>query len=69
MARAGRVLFDIPPQPNDEIVDGAGVGVLVNVPDTFEDGFAADGAAFVGDQIAKEFRFHLGKRDSFAFGR
>lgn len=64
----GGVIFDIFTEADDEIIDGPGVGVFVDVPDRFEDRFAADGATLILDEVAQEAGFHLGERDAFAFG-
>src|SRR5215212_7847031 len=47
VSRARRLVLEIPPQPDNEVVDGAGVGVLVNVPDVLENRLARNGTAFM----------------------
>lgn len=49
----GGVVFDITAQADDEVVDGAGVGVLVDAPDVFEDGGSRDDLAFAIGEIAE----------------
>ena len=51
-------LFDISAQTHDEIINGARVGIFVQVPDIFQDGFSRNGMADILDQIAKQLRFH-----------
>ena len=40
MLRLGGVNFQVAAEPHDEVVDGARVGVLVQIPDVFENGLA-----------------------------
>src|SRR5580704_5603741 len=42
VARARGIGFDVAPEPDHEIVDGASVGVFVQAPDFFENFFARD---------------------------
>ena len=58
MLGLGGVFFDVAAEADDEVVYGAGVGVFVEAPDVFEDGFAGDGAAFATDQVAQKLGFH-----------
>src|SRR5579864_2008566 len=51
VARLGGIVFDVTPQPNHEIVDGAGVGVLVQVPNFLENLFARNHAAVIAHQV------------------
>src|SRR5271170_6286155 len=68
MPGLGGVFFDVAAEADDEIVYGAGVGVFVQAPDVFEDGFAGDGAAFAADQVTQELGFHEGELDRFVVG-
>src|SRR5271156_2229700 len=68
MLGLGGVFFDVAAEADDEIVYGAGVGVFVQAPDVFEDGFAGDGAAFAADQVTQELGFHEGELDRFVVG-
>src|SRR5271156_1050424 len=68
MLGLGGVFFDVAAEADDEIVYGAGVGVFVQAPDVFENGFAGDGAAFAADQVTQEFGFHEGELDRFVVG-
>src|ERR1700687_863222 len=58
VAGFGRFFFDIPAQTHDEIVDGARVRILVQIPDVLKDRFSGNRMAGVLDQIAKQLRFH-----------
>ena len=58
MAGLGGVAFDVAAETNDEIVDGAGVGVFVEIPDILKDCFAGDGFAGAADEVTEEFGFH-----------
>ena len=57
----GRVGFDVAAKANDEVVDGAGVGVFVDAPDLLEDFFAGDDLAFAVGEVAEEVGFHHGE--------
>ena len=46
------VVFDVSAETDDEVVDGAGVGVLVDSPDLFEDLLAGDDLAFAFGEVA-----------------
>ena len=48
--RLRRLLLDVAPQPDDEVVDGARVGVLVHAPDVLEHRLARHRLAFVRDR-------------------
>jgi hypothetical protein len=37
VTRRASAILEIPPQPDDEVVDGARIGVLVQSPDVLED--------------------------------
>src|ERR1700728_3347868 len=54
----GGVFFDVAAEADDEVVDGARVGVFMQAPDVFEDGLARDGAAFAANQVAQQLGFH-----------
>src|SRR5205085_9153781 len=54
----GRVVLDVTSEADDEVVYGARVGVLVQVPDLFEYLPARDGAARVGDEVAQKLGLH-----------
>ena len=60
--------FDVAAQAHDEIVDGARVGVFVQAPDVFEDGFARNGAAVVPNQVAQQLGFHQSELDGVVLG-
>ena len=47
MLGLGRIAFDVAAQAYDEIIDGAGVGILVQTPDVFEDRFARNNATAI----------------------
>src|SRR6185312_13562327 len=61
MSRFRRIVFDIAAQANDEIVDGAGVGVFVQSPYFFENRLAGDDPSLVSYEMAQQFRFHQGQ--------
>ena len=61
MAGLGGVAFDVAAEANDEIVDGASVGVFVQIPDVVQDSFAGDGMTAVADQVAEKFGLHQGE--------
>ena len=63
MARRRGIVFNIAPQANDEIVDGAGVSVLVQSPHFFENRFAGHDPPLVSDEMAQQFRFHQSQLD------
>src|SRR5439155_3935647 len=54
VAWASRLVFEIPPQPDDEVVDRARVGVLAYAPHLLEDRLARHGPAFVLHEIAEQ---------------
>src|SRR5271154_1013627 len=64
----GGILFDVAAEADDEIINGAGVGVFVQAPDIFEDGLARDGIAVAADQMAQKLGFHQGELDGRAVG-
>src|SRR5260370_3841608 len=57
----GGVVFDVTAEADDEVVDGAGVGVFVDAPDLFEDLLAGDDLAFAFGEVAEEVGFHQSK--------
>ena len=57
----GGVVFDVAAEADDEVVDGAGVGVFVDAPDLFEDVLAGDDLAFAVGEVAEEVGFHEGE--------
>ena len=61
MLGGGGIIFDVAAEADDEVVDGAGVGVFVDAPDFFEDVFAGDDLAFVGGEVTEEIGFHKGE--------
>src|SRR5260370_22532125 len=56
----GGIVFNVAAEADDEVVDGAGVGVLVGAPDLFEDLFAGDDLAFAFGEVAVEGGFPVG---------
>ena len=66
MARLCRIVFDIAPQADDEIVYGARVRVFVQAPDFFQNRFAGYDAVVVADEMAEKFGFHKGEVDGVA---
>src|SRR5262249_32284168 len=66
MPGALRIVFDVPPQPHDEVVDGPRIGVFMQTPDLFQHAPARDGLAFEADQVAQEVRFHQSQRKDLA---
>jgi hypothetical protein len=57
----GGVVFDVAAEADDEVVDGAGVGVFVDAPDFFENLFAGDDLAFAVGEVAEEVGLHEGE--------
>src|SRR2546427_13132704 len=66
MARLCRIVFDIAPQADDEIVYGWRVRVFVQAPDFFQNRFAGHDAAVVADEMAEKLGFHKGEVDAIA---
>src|SRR5271156_5345706 len=64
MAGRGGVFFDIAPQPDDKVINGARVRVFAQVPDILENRFARNGLTLAADQVAQELRFHQGELNS-----
>ena len=66
-----RIVFDIAAQTDDEVVDGACVGILVHAPDLLQDVLARDNLAGMHGEVAKKIGFHKGevrgavRRDQF----
>ncbi len=61
VAGVGGVVFDVAAEADDEVVDGASVGVFVDAPDLFENLFAGDDLAFVLGEVAEEVGLHQGE--------
>src|SRR5216683_1399155 len=61
VARLGRLALDVTAQADDEIVDGARVGVFVEIPDVVKNRLARDRVATVADEIAEQIGFHQGQ--------
>jgi len=57
----GGVVFDVAAKADDEVVDGAGVGVFVDAPNLFEDLLARDDLALAVGEVAEEVGFHEGE--------
>src|ERR1039458_3824656 len=57
----GGVVLDVAAEADDEVVDGAGVGVFADVPDLFEEGFAGDDLAGAVGEEAEEVGLHDGE--------
>src|SRR5436305_2491673 len=66
MARPGGIVLDIGPEPHDEIVDGARVGVLVQAPHFLQHRLPRDRTALVPDEMPQEIRFHQGEREDLS---
>jgi hypothetical protein len=52
------IIFDVTPQADDEVVDGAGISVFVDAPDLFKNLLAGDDLAFAFGEVAKEVGLH-----------
>lgn len=63
VAGLGWIFFDVAAEADNKIVDGTSVGVFVQAPYVFEDGFARNGIAFIANEVTKEFGFHQGELD------
>lgn len=57
----GGVVLDVASEADDEVIDGAGVRILVDTPDLFEDVLAGDDLTFVFGKVAEEVGFHEGE--------
>ena len=66
VARACGFLLDVLPQARDEVIDGARVGVLAQVPHVFEHALARHGLAFVLHEIAQQVGLHQRQRVGLA---
>jgi hypothetical protein len=55
--------FEVAAEADEEVVDGAGVGVLVDAPDVFEELFAGDDLVGALEKIAEEIGLHDGEVD------
>ena len=64
----GRVGFEVAAEADDEVVDGAGVGVFFYVPDVFEKLGARNDLAGVIEEIAQEVGLHEGEVNGFVLG-
>ena len=58
-------VFEMAAEADDEIVDGSGIGVFLQVPDLFEDHFSRHGTALVFDEVAEQFGLHQGNVNQF----
>src|SRR5579871_5541832 len=54
----GGVVFDVAAEADDEVVDGAGVGVFVDAPDLLEDVFTGDDLTLAVGEVAEEVGLH-----------
>ena len=61
MARVAGIVFDVAAKADDEVVDGAGVGVFVDAPDLFEDLLAGDDLVGAIGEVAEEVGLHEGE--------
>lgn len=57
----GRIIFDIPTEANDEIINRSSVGIFMNPPDLFENFFARDDLALAFGKVTQEVRLHDGE--------
>ena len=57
----GGVVLDVAAEADDEVVDGAGVGVFADAPDLFEDLLAGDDVAGAEGEVAEEVGLHDGE--------
>src|SRR5512141_2682181 len=58
MSRFRGIVFNIAAQANDEIVDGASIGVFVQSPHFFKNRFAGDDPSLIANEVSEQFRFH-----------
>src|SRR5256885_1033784 len=63
MLRLRRIIFDIAAQTHDKVIDRTRVGVFVQVPYFFEDGFSRNYFSIVAYEVTQEFGFHQGEMD------
>ena len=61
----GGVRFEVAAEADEEVIDGAGVGVFVDAPDVFEELFAGDDLAGALEEVAKEIGFHNRQMNGF----
>lgn len=61
MAGAGGIVFDVAAKADDEVIDGAGVGVFVDAPDLLEDFLAGDDLGGAIGEVAEEVGLHKGE--------
>src|SRR5262249_51843453 len=52
------LLLNVAAQPDDEVIDGARIGILPHAPNLLQHGFPRNSLAFVANQVAKEVRLH-----------
>src|SRR5579862_2626785 len=57
---SGGIVFNIAPQPHDEVVDRPGVGVFVEAPDFVQHFLPGYWLALMLDQVAQDVCFHQG---------
>ena len=62
MTRVRWIVFNVTPQADDEIVNGASIGVFMQAPHLREQCLARNMLALVLRQIAEDARFHHGER-------
>ncbi len=53
-----RVIFDIPPEPDDEVVDRTRVRFIAQAPYLLKYFFPGYGLSGIDDQVTKQFCFH-----------
>ena len=61
MLGVGGVVFNVAAKADDEVVDGAGVGIFVDAPDLLENLLAGDDLTFAVGEVAEEVGFHKGE--------
>jgi len=62
MTRIGRLLLDIPPQPDNKVIDSASIGVFAHTPDLFEHGFPRNRLPLMLNEKPQQVRLHQGQR-------
>ena len=68
VAGGGGVVFEVAAKADDEVVDGAGVGVFMHAPDFFEEVFAGDDLVGAVGEVAEEVGLHEGEVGGGAVG-